>query len=150
MLPVFYTALLVIVTPEVFFKVWTLAYCLFLIIGDPLLLSQHSGVPQKRGYTENDSVIPFKDQDEYTRSLVFPEWVTKYILLGFDKHVVHHIFPAIPGYHLWKVKTETAGRQDWFEWLSWAKEMDAHKLLFSAELNLIQDDDEKKLEQQAI
>lgn len=114
-----------------FLKVWGLGYLIFLLISDPLLLSQHSGVPQmvsKEGETAKK--VHFKDQDEYTRSLIFPSWVSTFILLGFNRHILHHFFPTLPGYRLVQMSEEFENSENWMDWLISAKNTDAIELLF--------------------
>lgn len=128
--------LFLLVTFPQFFKVWGLAYFLFLFISDPLLLSQHSSVPQKHTRGEKVRPVAFKEQDVYTRSLIFPSFVTKYLLLSFNNHIVHHIYPTMPGYNLYKVNERFDNEVDWKEWLTQAKKTPAVELLFSEERNI--------------
>lgn len=96
---------------------WLPGYFLFLVISDPLLLSQHTHVPQNLAAEKEVRPIPVYEQDTYTRELVFPSWVSNYLLLNFDKHISHHIWPNIPCYHLNKVvfdKTNLVLGSDWF------------------------------------
>lgn len=130
------TYLLLIVIYDNFFKVWGLAYLLFLVISDPLLLSQHSSVPQLHTRGKKVKPISFKEQDVYTRSLLFPTFVTKYILLSFNNHIVHHIYPTMPGYNLYKVDERFENEEPWYDWLRKAKQTSAVELLFSEERNV--------------
>jgi fatty acid desaturase len=127
--------LLVTVVPP-FFKVWGFAYFIFLFLSDPLLLSQHSSVPQNHTRGKKVKPISFREQDVYTRSLIFPSFVTKYILLSFNNHIVHHIYPTMPGYNLYKVNERFANEEPWFSWLIRAKGTPAVELLFSEERNI--------------
>lgn len=136
LLPLLYGIIIFLIGSEQFIKVWGGAYLVFLVISDPLLLSQHSSIPQKFAGKEKVSPIPFKDQDEFTRSLIFPKWVTKYILLSFNNHIVHHIFPTIPGYNLYRVKESFPNEEYWMDWLIQAKKISAVDLLFSSDRNI--------------
>lgn len=113
-----------------------LALFVFLLLCDPLLLSQHSSIPQKHSHGEKVNAIPFREQDQYTRSLVFPHWVSKYILLGFNNHIVHHLIPTMPGYYLTDIKLSNANDEHWMAWLKKAKAVKGFDLLLSEEFNL--------------
>lgn len=114
-----------------FFSAWVLGYCLFLFLSDPLLISQHVHIPQQ--FSNGASVSPFsvKEQDQFTRTLLFPKWISKYILLGFDKHTLHHLIPRLACYHLNSVDYTFSGSISWYKWLIKAKRISAEKLLFS-------------------
>lgn len=122
--------------PLHYLKVWGLAYLIFLVLCDPLLLSQHSGKKQMLALDNKVSMIHFKDQDEYTRSLKFPSFIEKVILLGFNHHSLHHLIPTMPGYHLVEMNFTDDTSEDWKTWLTEAKKMSGVELLYSDELNL--------------
>ncbi|QDK38642.1 fatty acid desaturase [Bdellovibrio sp. NC01] len=117
-------------TPHIW-KIWTVGYLLFLVIADPLLISQHSHVPQKIAGSEEVRPVPVYEQDQFTRTLFFPPFVSKYILLSFDAHGPHHIWPKIPCYFLPMVKVRSANDADWYSWLKEAKALPADQILFS-------------------
>lgn len=121
---------------DLFLKIWPTSYLLFLIISDPLLISQHSGIPQNHSQGKKVAPIPLKDQYQYTRSLIFPAWINRFILMGFNNHIIHHIFPTIPGYNLWKIRKNFSQEERWLTWLKQAKSIPAHDLLFNKKRNL--------------
>jgi len=126
-----YATLLYFIPWSVFIKAWGLGYLIFLLLSDPLLISQHSGVDQMVSTPgEKPEKVHFRNQDEYTRALVFPNWITKFILIGFNKHILHHYFPTVPGYQLMKMNVEFKNTEDWFQWLKKAKSTEAISLLF--------------------
>ena len=108
----------------------------FFILSDPLLLSQHSHMPER--IAENETVLANKlwDQDEYTRSIVFPRWASSLLLCHFDVHIVHHLFPNLPSYLVGQIQPEvaTVNTIHWWTWLKQAKRTPAHVLLFSTRL----------------
>lgn len=118
------------ITPHIW-KIWTLAYFVFLVIADPLLISQHSHVPQKLADGAEVRPIPVYEQEKYTRTLFFPKVISKYVLLSFDAHGPHHIWPTIPCYYLPLVKVRSENDADWFAWLKEAKSLPADQILFS-------------------
>lgn len=109
----------------------------FFIMSDPLLLSQHSHMPERMA--DGETAVPNKlwDQDEYTRSIVFPRWVSRHLLFHFDVHIVHHLFPNLPSYRVGQVQREvpTVNTIDWWQWLKQAKRTPAHVLLFDTRLS---------------
>lgn len=114
-----------------FFHLWGLGYLIFLIISDPLLISQHVHIPQK--FSQGSAVNPFsvKEQDQFTRTLIFPHWVSRYILLSFDRHTLHHVVPRLACYHLDGLDYQFSTSIHWKEWLVKAKQTPAEILLFS-------------------
>ena len=133
----FYSTLIYLCGWQNFFQSFALAYLMFLVISDPLLISQHSSVPQRLAKGQEVKPVHYKDQGEFTRSLVFPLFIQKYILMGFNQHVLHHYFPTIPGYYLCKMEFSGGHKEHWRSWLKWAKQTPAYDLMLSAKLNVI-------------
>jgi omega-6 fatty acid desaturase (delta-12 desaturase) len=115
---------------EHYLKVWGLSYLLFLIYCDPLLLSQHSGIKQQIAGTDKIQKIHFKDQDIYTRGLNFPHFAERFIFFGFNRHVLHHHIPTLPGYHLTEINFKSERQLPWKEWLIKSKKISGVDLLF--------------------
>jgi fatty acid desaturase len=103
---------------------------LCLMMQDPLILSQHTHVPLK--LSGGVAVAPFapRDQEVFTRSLRFPRWFSALVLLHFDAHELHHVYPRVPGYHLWRVGVATPNEVPWWEWLRKAKRVPGAVFLF--------------------
>jgi omega-6 fatty acid desaturase (delta-12 desaturase) len=110
-------------------RAYGLSYLLYLFVSDPLLLSQHAHIPQQLSRGETVRPVPLRQQDTYTRTLVFPEWASKWVLLRFDRHGAHHFFPTLPLYRLGAIDLPVRNRISWWEWLREAKRMPAHRLL---------------------
>ena len=121
--------------PVPYLKFYGIAYLVFLILCDPLLLSQHSAKKQMIAGNNKVSMIHFKDQEEFTRSLVFPKYIEMFIMLGFNRHVLHHLIPTLPGYHLVEMNYQDPNAENWLDWLKSAKKMKGVELLYSEELN---------------
>lgn len=115
--------------PSRFLRLYGLAYILYLMVADPLLLSQHSHVPQRSSGGEKVQPVPFYEQDQFTRSLDFPRPVSKWVLLYFDRHGIHHFFPNLPLYRLGSVEAPVANRIGGWTWLKTAKGVPVHRLL---------------------
>ena len=111
-------------------RIAALALLLSLALQDPLILSQHTHIPQQLSGGRSVEPLPPAAQARYTRSLRFPDWVSRWILFGFDAHELHHRFPAIPGCRLARMARTTANEEHWWEWLKAAKRLRGSVLLF--------------------
>lgn len=103
---------------------------LCLVLEDPLILSQHTHVPMR--LSSGETVAPFapREQEVFTRSLRFPAWFSTLILLHFDAHELHHVYPRVPGYHLRRLGLATANEVSWWRWLRQAKRVPGSVFLF--------------------
>lgn len=126
----------VVVMPQGFWQFYALGFLGFFVLSDPLLLSQHSHMPSRTADEEEVVANKLWDQDQYTRSVVFPRWVSRHVLLNFDVHIAHHLLPNIPCYHLGRVhdELETVNTIGWWRWLLAAKRTPAHVLLLRSRL----------------
>jgi fatty acid desaturase len=106
-------------------------FLLSLMLIEPIMMSQHTHVPQQLSGGQRVSAVPAPEQAVYTRSLVFPAWFSRFVLLGFDAHELHHVYPAVPGYLLWRVDWAPPGRFTWWRWVLAARAMRGEAFLFS-------------------
>jgi omega-6 fatty acid desaturase (delta-12 desaturase) len=103
---------------------------LSLIMLDPIMLSQHTHIPlQHSGSKEVKAFIP-RQQEVFTRSLRFPDWFSRVLLLHFDAHELHHIYPFVPGYCLREIDYTPGNETHWWRWIRMARKMPAEILLF--------------------
>ena len=104
---------------------------LSLVMQDPLLLSQHTHLPQK--LSGGRAVAPLKpaEQEIYTRSLRFPRWFAQTVLINFDAHELHHGHVAVPGYRLRRLPYRQQNEVHWWTWLRAAKRLRGSVFLFS-------------------
>ncbi len=126
-----YVAITIAVGPSTMITVFGLGMLTSFSLQDLLILSQHTHIPMK--LSEGDKVRPFtpKQQEAFTRSLIFPAWFARLILLNFDAHGLHHMLPRIPGYHLHQLQThETLNCISWWKWILAAKAVPGEILLF--------------------
>lgn len=107
-----------------------LALLLSLLVEDPLLLSQHTHIPQHLSHGRTVAPFPAPQQDVFTRSLRVPAWVSTCVLLHLDAHELHHMYPFVPGYHLGRIDHVTANGIDWWQWLRSAKRLPGEVFLF--------------------
>jgi fatty acid desaturase len=103
---------------------------LCLVMQDPLILSQHTHVPLK--LSGGAEVAPFapRQQEVFTRSLRFPRWFSALVLLHFDAHELHHMYPRVPGYYLSRIGLVTHNEVPWWQWLRRAKRVPGAVFLF--------------------
>lgn len=107
-----------------------LASLLSLILQECLILSQHTHIRME--LSRGEDVRPFSaaGQEVYTRSLIFPRWVARGLLINVNAHELHHVYPAVPGYHLHRLERETPNGINWWRWLRTAKAMPGEQFLF--------------------
>jgi len=103
---------------------------LALMVQDVLLLSQHTHIPQRLSH--GAPVKPFRpfEQEQYTRSLRLPRWMST-LVMHFDAHELHHMYPNVPGYRLGAIAYAPANEVDWLQWIGAAKRLSGTRFLFS-------------------
>ncbi len=107
-----------------------LAVFLALVCEDPLILSQHTHIPQHVSHGVNARPFAALEQEEFTRSLLFPAWVSKFVLFNFDAHELHHMYPFVPGYCLRRIPYDGMNEIHWWRWLTLAKRIRGEEFLF--------------------
>jgi fatty acid desaturase len=129
-----YALVVWLVGPELMLQLVGLGLFLTLVLQDPLILSQHTHVPMER--SSGSAVLPFlpMDQQVFTRSLQFPRWFARLILLNFDAHELHHMYPRVPGYDLHRIDFVPRNRISWWRWLIQAKRISGVVFLFQNRL----------------
>jgi omega-6 fatty acid desaturase (delta-12 desaturase) len=106
-----------------------LALLFALIAEDLLLLSQHTHIPQRLSYGEPVRPFPTVEQEVFSRSLVFPPWLSA-LLLHIDAHELHHMYPFVPGYRLGGVAYHTDNEIGAWTWIRRARAMPGELFLF--------------------
>jgi fatty acid desaturase len=109
-----------------------LALLLALVFEDPLLLSQHTHLPQN--LSRGEPVRPYAavEQEVFTRSLRFPSWFSAGVLLHLDAHELHHMYPFVPGYDLRRIPYPTENEMHWWRWVRKAKRLSGEVFLFQS------------------
>ena len=87
-------------------------------------------MPQELASGADVTAFPAPEQLRFTRSLGFPAWFSKGVLLGFDAHELHHVYPAVPGYRLSEIAWEPPGRFPWWQWIRRVRRMPGEEFLF--------------------
>jgi len=124
-----YAAIVIAVGPAAFLRIAGLGVLLSLIAEDLLLLSQHTHIPQQLSHGEPVRPFPTIEQEVFTRSLVFPAWLSA-VLLHIDAHELHHMYPFVPGYRLGGIHYETENEIDVWTWIRRARAMPGEIFLF--------------------
>jgi len=125
-----YVLLVFVLGIDVFFRLFGLSFFMHLVLSDPILISQHTHVTQN--LSGEKDVKPFYPEEQaiFTRSLIFPKWISDFILFNFDAHEIHHMFPTVPGYLLSQLPFFSNNQINWIKWLKESKQVPAHILLF--------------------
>jgi len=124
-----YIAIAVLVGPGTLLRLVGLGVLLSLIAEDLLLLSQHTHIPQQLSHGETVRPFPTVEQEVFTRSLVFPRWLSA-VLLHIDAHELHHMYPFVPGYRLGGIAYETENEIGVWTWIRRARAMPGEIFLF--------------------
>jgi fatty acid desaturase len=113
-----------------FLEVWGAAFVCFLAIGDPILLSQHVHLPLRKA--DGAKVRPFAlaEQDLFTRTIIVPAWIERWVVLHFTTHSVHHAHPQVAHYDLSRIPFSPSHAIRWSEWLRAAKRIPVVQLLY--------------------
>ncbi len=116
--------ILILVLKSIYIKLFLLPFFLYLFTSDFLIISQHN-LMESNSIDKSKFPLPVWSHQRVTKDLIFPKGVGKYVLLNFDQHNLHHIFPYIPHYHLNKINLEgyNIGKKEY--WLTWLKKVHA-------------------------
>lgn len=125
-----YVVLILAIGLSAFLQIFGLAFLISLVLQEIILLSQHTHIPAK--LSAGNSVRPFSplEQEVYTRSLRFPDWISSIVLMHFDAHELHHMYVHVPGYDLRKIPYRTHNEVDWWNWIKGSKRLSGVSLLF--------------------
>jgi fatty acid desaturase len=129
-LVLFHGGMLVWLGPVGLARLVGLGLLLSLIFLDIILLSQHTHIPVKQSGGEEVRPYSAAEQGVFTRSLRFPTWFSAGVLLNFDAHELHHLYPAVPGYHLRSIPYRPPNEVGWWGWIRRARRMSAERFMF--------------------
>ena len=122
-------ALVFTLGPAAFLRTAGPALLLTLVVEDVLLLSQHTHMPMRLGRGRDVEPYAAPDQGPFTRSLRLPAWLST-MLLHFDAHELHHLYPAVPGYRLREVRRPVRNEVSWKTWVPAARAIVGEVFLF--------------------
>ncbi|MFL5785539.1 MAG: fatty acid desaturase family protein [Bacteriovoracaceae bacterium] len=115
-----------------YFRYFGLSSFIYLNLGDVSLLTQHVHLPMD--HSRGSLVMPKRlwEQDQYSHTVELPLWMTRWLVLGFNHHSLHHLFPTMPYYHSSKIKFQGKHTHQGWQWLKMAKSMKATDLIYSS------------------
>lgn len=125
-------ALLIIFFGGFMLKCWLPSFLMYMLIADPLLLSQHTHLDYHHAEGKDVKPIRYQLQPAYTRSVIYPKWMSTYLLYHFDKHGLHHQHPGVPLYKISQLSAPEENTIYWLKWLKIAKQIPAHVLIFQS------------------
>ena len=128
-----YAALVAVIGPGAILRVGGLALLFALVAEDLLLLSQHTHIPQNVSGGAPVRPFPTVEQEVFTRSLMFPRWLSA-LLLHIDAHELHHMYPFVPGYRLGRIPYETENEIGCWTWIRRARALPGEVFLFQNRL----------------
>jgi fatty acid desaturase len=111
-------------------RLFGLATLLGLALQEPLILSQHTHLPQRLSGGRRVAPLAPGEQVRHTRSLAFPRGLARIVLLNFNAHELHHRFPAVPGHRLGRIAWRAPNEVHWWTWLRAVKRMRGSQFLF--------------------
>lgn len=106
------------------------ALLLFLMISDPILLTQHVHIDAHMADGQRVKAFRYSEQGAYARNVKYPAWVAKWFFYNSERHGLHHLHPEIPIYRLGKLPSPHENNIGWSEWLHLAKSLPADVLIF--------------------
>jgi omega-6 fatty acid desaturase (delta-12 desaturase) len=75
----------------------------YLLAVEVVNFPHHLQLPQYH----NDTRFPVWQQHKIARSCIYPKWFARGVVLNFNYHTEHHMFPDVAWYHLDKLSVET-------------------------------------------
>lgn len=80
------------------------AILIYMVAVEAVNFPHHLQLPQYGG----DVRFPFWEQYKISRSCIYPKWFAEWVVLNFNYHTEHHLYPDVPWYHLSKLQPEVA------------------------------------------
>lgn len=122
--------LLILTLKMTYLKLFGLSAFIYLNIGDLSLLTQHVHIPMD--HSEGKNVLPKKnhEQADYSHTMILPAFVSRWIILNFNHHALHHIFPKVPYYKTGKIPYTGKHTHHWKEWILKAKTSKVSDLIY--------------------
>ncbi len=105
----------------------------YLVTSDMVLLNQHSEFAQRVATDVSRPLHPV-DHLVHTRSVLLPEWLSRHVLLRFDWHALHHLYPGVPHYRLAPLRAHVGllpNEISLMRWLWRAQRTPGHRLALS-------------------
>ncbi|MBK6265498.1 fatty acid desaturase [Marivirga sp. S37H4] len=109
---------------------WLTAFILYMIFSDLVLMSQHTDIEWQTAGKKEVTSFQYAEQSNYTRTIIYPKPVSRFLFYNFDRHGLHHQNPSIPTYQLGSLPQTPHLNVGWWEWLKKAKSLSAFSLLY--------------------
>jgi fatty acid desaturase len=119
----------VLLGPSLAFRAAGLAVLVAFVAEEILIVSQHTHVPMTLSRGETVPPYPALDQEAFTRSLRLPPWLS-WLVLHFDAHELHHMYPFVPGYLLHRVPYTPMNEVAWWRWIPAARAVPGEVFFF--------------------
>jgi len=117
---------------EALLRLFGVATVASLALQDPLILSQHTHIPQRLSLGRRVAPLTPQAQAAHTRSLRFPGWFAHWVLINFNAHELHHRCAGVPGYRLANVGSVQLNEVHWWTWLRAAKRLRGSVFVFQS------------------
>ena len=75
---------------------------LYLLMAEVVNLPHHLELPQYHGETK----LPLWEQHRIARTCLYPKWFSENVVLNFNYHLEHHLYPSLSWYHLARLHAE--------------------------------------------
>ena len=124
-----YVAALVILGVGPSLRIFAAALIAALVLEDVLIVSQHTHIPMGLSHGHDVTPHPAMAQAPFTRSLRLPAWASR-LVLHFDAHELHHMYPFVPGYRLDDVPFTPGNEVQWWRWIPAARAVRGDVLFF--------------------
>ena len=109
------------------------AWIVSLVLKEILILSQHTHIPSQLSHQQLVQPVPPLQQEKYTRSLKFPK-IISILLLNFNMHELHHMYPQVPGYYLHQIGYQSQNDVSVIQWLQAVRSLSGTDFLFKNRL----------------
>ena len=94
-----WTALFALLPVQVGLSLLLPGVVLYLIAVEVVNFPHHLGLE----YSEGETKWSVWDQHRTARTCLYPRWMARWVVLNFNYHIEHHMFPDVPWYHLDKI-----------------------------------------------
>jgi acyl-lipid omega-6 desaturase (Delta-12 desaturase) len=127
-------AAVVVLYPGVFLAMLP-ALLISFSMSDIMTLSQHSHVDMPVAGDREVKPLAYADQVQYSRSLLFPAWIARFVLLNFNYHEAHHAHPGVPCYRLSHEAFAGGNSYPAWAWIKRVKSMPGVDFIFRTDPN---------------
>lgn len=106
------------------------SFILSLIWKELMIMTQHTHIEIPVSDGAQVRPISYEEQKKYTRSFYLIPFIEKYILLNFNLHETHHVYPGLPAYWLDKLDVNKSRSPSFWSWFKTSKSMKGEDYVF--------------------